>query len=437
MDFMLALNVTIYGLGIVFLALLVLMVAIMLLGKIFAVVTGKDLLATPQVATPALPPPLLVAPASAAPAAVLLAPTPVSIVGEAAEPVNAPLPGRVLSVAVHVGDSVKRGDELCVIEAMKMGNSVKAPRDGFVVDVRVAQGNTVAFGAPLVFLASSVTAGAPRPAAPAVAPAASVAPVVEAAAFTLGAAGKTHAVELAPAGAGALTVLLDGTRYDVRRDAGDRTKLVVNGQAHTVDVKEIAGTVVTVMIDSVTHKLEMGQQPKTTPRAFRLTSGGKPHTVEVVGADGAASVVLDGTPYRVERDRAEPSRIVVNGQAHTVNVKETAGSTVTVVIDGRTEKVEIARDAVGAPAQAAGGLAAPAAAPAASGGEPINAPLPGKILSVAVKAGDRVKRGDELCVIEAMKMGNSVKVPRDGVIRAVRVAPGQTVAFGAALVVLD
>ena len=101
MDFMLALNVTIYGLGIVFLALLVLMVAIMLLGKTFAVVTGKDLLATPQAATPAVPSPLLVAPASAAPAAATLAPTPVSTVGEA-EPVNAPLPGRVLSVAVHV-----------------------------------------------------------------------------------------------------------------------------------------------------------------------------------------------------------------------------------------------------------------------------------------------------------------------------------------------
>jgi Na+-transporting methylmalonyl-CoA/oxaloacetate decarboxylase gamma subunit len=44
MDFMLALNVTIYGLGIVFLALLVLMVAIMLLTKVFAVATGKDIL---------------------------------------------------------------------------------------------------------------------------------------------------------------------------------------------------------------------------------------------------------------------------------------------------------------------------------------------------------------------------------------------------------
>ena len=60
MDFMLALNVTIYGLGIVFLALLVLMVAIMLLTKVFAVVTGRDVLSavpdpapSPTVAVPA------------------------------------------------------------------------------------------------------------------------------------------------------------------------------------------------------------------------------------------------------------------------------------------------------------------------------------------------------------------------------------------------
>ena len=82
--------------------------------------------------------------------------------------------------------------------------------------MRASLGNTVAFGAPLVFLASSATAATrPRPGTPA--PRCSRClgrPVVEAAAFTLGAAGKTHAVELAPAGVGALTVLLDGARYD-------------------------------------------------------------------------------------------------------------------------------------------------------------------------------------------------------------------------------
>jgi biotin carboxyl carrier protein len=53
-----------------------------------------------------------------------------------------------------------------------------------------------------------------------------------------------------------------------------------------------------------------------------------------------------------------------------------------------------------------------------------------------VKVGDRVKKGDEICVIEAMKMGNSIKAQRDGLINEVVVAPGQTVAFGAPLVVL-
>ena len=147
MNFMLALNVTIYGLGIVFLALLVLMVAIMLLTKAFSMATGKDLLTVPAPSAPAAAPPL--ATAAAAPA--VAAPT----TTEAAEPVIAPLPGKVLSVAVKAGNQVRRGDELCVIEAMKMGNSVKAPRDGVVAEVRVAPGDSVSFGAPLVLLAST------------------------------------------------------------------------------------------------------------------------------------------------------------------------------------------------------------------------------------------------------------------------------------------
>jgi biotin carboxyl carrier protein len=432
MDFMLALNVTIYGLGIVFLALLVLMVAIMLLTKVFSMATGKELL-TALPAAAAAP--------AAAPAAAAPMPVAPPAAGEAAEAVNAPLPGKILSVAVKAGDAVKQGTELCVIEAMKMGNSVKAPRDGFVVEVCVVQGNTVTFGAPLVLLAASAVAAAIRPTAPPAPQAAQAPSAAEPSAFTLGALGKTYAVELVPAGSGGVTVLLDGSRYEVRRDSGDRTKLTVNGQAHTVEVKEIAGTSATVVIDGATQKLEVGRQ--APPRTFSLTSGGLPHKVDVTGGDGAASVSLDGSTYRVERDKVDPSRILVNGQAHTVEVKEIAGTSATVVIDGRTEKVQIAREAIStpAPAPAGAGASAPAAVapPAVAGrgaGEPVTAPLPGKILSVAVKAGDGVKKGDELCVIEAMKMGNSIKAQRDGVVREVLVAPGQTVAFGAPLVVL-
>jgi glutaconyl-CoA decarboxylase len=260
----------------------------------------------------------------------------------------------------------------------------------------------------------------------------------ERSAFTLGIAGKTHAVELVPAGAGALAVLFDGTRYEVRRDAGDRAKLVVNGQAHTVEVKEVAGSTATVVIDGVTQKVDVGRNASPAPRAFTLTSGGTPHKIEVAGSDGAATVSFDGTSYRVERDKTDAARFLVNGQAHTVEVKEVAGSTATVVIDGRTERVEIAREAAAPSASAAAVAPTPAPiAPAARAGQSITAPLPGKVLSVAVKAGDRVQKGDELCVIEAMKMGNSVKAQREGTVREVLVASGQAVAFGAPLLVLE
>jgi oxaloacetate decarboxylase alpha subunit len=90
----------------------------------------------------------------AAPAAVA-APAPVAaaVPAGAGETVTAPLPGKVLSVAVKAGDAVNKGDELCVIEAMKMGNSIRAQRAGTVVDVQVSAGDAVAFGATLVVLA--------------------------------------------------------------------------------------------------------------------------------------------------------------------------------------------------------------------------------------------------------------------------------------------
>lgn len=57
----------------------------------------------------------------------------------------------------------------------------------------------------------------------------------------------------------------------------------------------------------------------------------------------------------------------------------------------------------------------------------IKAPMPGIILDVAVQAGDEIKKGDYLLVLEAMKMENSLSAPRDGVVKSVLVKKGQTV----------
>jgi glutaconyl-CoA decarboxylase len=66
----------------------------------------------------------------------------------------------------------------------------------------------------------------------------------------------------------------------------------------------------------------------------------------------------------------------------------------------------------------------------------LTAPMPGKILSVEVRQGDRVSRGQALVTLEAMKMKNAIKSPYDGVVLDIAVRPEQTVAHGDLLVQL-
>ena len=97
------------------------------------------------------------APAAAAPAAAPAAPAPAAApaapaVTGSGEAVNAPMPGNILKVNVNVGDAVKAGTVLVVLEAMKMENEIMAPKDGSVTQVLVSKGSTVDTGAPLVVI---------------------------------------------------------------------------------------------------------------------------------------------------------------------------------------------------------------------------------------------------------------------------------------------
>ena len=65
---------------------------------------------------------------------------------------TAPMPGKVVAVAVKVGDAVRRGERLIVLEAMKMEHSIAAPADGIVAELRYAAGDLVEEGAELVRL---------------------------------------------------------------------------------------------------------------------------------------------------------------------------------------------------------------------------------------------------------------------------------------------
>ncbi|AAM25522.1 DUF2118 domain-containing protein [Caldanaerobacter subterraneus] len=71
------------------------------------------------------------------------------------------------------------------------------------------------------------------------------------------------------------------------------------------------------------------------------------------------------------------------------------------------------------------------------GSKVVSAPMPGTILDVRVKEGDRVKRGDVLLILEAMKMENEIMAPEDGIVASVNVSKGASVNTGDVLVTME
>ena len=135
--------------------------------------------------------------------------------------------------------------------------------------------------------------------------------------------------------------------------------------------------------------------------------------------------------------------VKVENQSFEVEVGDIHARPIVATIDGEAfevwpEDVQLVRSAVavglvgnlpGTP-QAATGKAAPASsAPAAptSSAKSVLAPLPGVIVAISVKPGDAVAHGQELCVIEAMKMKNVIRASRAGTIGAVHVTVNQHV----------
>lgn len=149
----------------------------------------------------------------------------------------------------------------------------------------------------------------------------------------------------------------------------------------------------------------------------------------------------------------------INGHDYQVDVNSVEGGIADVTVNGTDYKVELA-DAVPAPAQQAVRPApqtvstgAPAVTPQATApapqaaqtatasapqgkGEVVTAPLPGVILDIKVKAGDAVKAGQTVAVLEAMKMENEIESTASGTVTAVNAGKGDSVLEGAAIITI-
>ena len=130
-------------------------------------------------------------------------------------------------------------------------------------------------------------------------------------------------------------------------------------------------------------------------------------------------------------------RVTVNGVVYDVVVEEVNGVQVPYVAAPAPVAATPAPAAAPAPVAAPAPAAAPAAPAGKAGANAIKAPMPGTIIKVNVKVGDTVKKGDVLCVLEAMKMENDIMAPADGVVASVEVTQGASVATDAVLVTMN
>ncbi len=165
-------------------------------------------------------------------------------------------------------------------------------------------------------------------------------------------------------------------------------------------------------------ELEVSSLPPLRERAGRLeilNDGGKREVDWAEATPQTYSILLDGKSYdvRIEKGRADD---------------EEGGAVYTVHVGAGVYRVKL-RDPRRTRRSGASG--------AHEGARNIHAPMPGKVVKVLATVGQAVKAGDSLLVIEAMKMQNEIRAPRDAQVETIRVAEGEGVEAGALLLRLS
>lgn len=162
------------------------------------------------------------------------------------------------------------------------------------------------------------------------------------------------------------------------------------------------------------------------------TFEGRVHRLEVTEADGRFRVTVGGEVREV--DARLPAQgicsLLIDGVSYLADVKEEDGGWFVVDLGGESYRIRVEEETRHI-LRTRGGAAA------GHGGQVLAAPMPGKVVRVAVEVGQAVEPGDGLVTMEAMKMENEFKATAAGTVTEVRVREGQAVNAGDVMVVVE
>jgi biotin carboxyl carrier protein len=169
-------------------------------------------------------------------------------------------------------------------------------------------------------------------------------------------------------------------------------------------------------------------------RRFSVTIGGKERIVELDGG----RVVVDGVEREIELLAVEEGAWLLregNGQA-LAYVDGERGKIGVSIRRGGADPVVVAAEVMEARSAAVAELVR-ARATAVAGPAAVRSPMPGRVVKILVRAGERIAAGHAVVVVEAMKMENELRAPRAGTILEIRCAEGEAVEAGQDLIVVE
>ncbi|MFN0063597.1 MAG: biotin/lipoyl-containing protein [Myxococcaceae bacterium] len=164
-----------------------------------------------------------------------------------------------------------------------------------------------------------------------------------------------------------------------------------------------------------------------------FSEGKEPEAVDLEPvSEGHFAVTLRGVRHEVDA-RALPEgtvSLLLEGRAHAVEIEENGNDRLSLLALGQLVRLHLLDERRHKLAHAKGGFAV-------SGKVEISAPMPGKVVRVLVKQGEKVAEGQGLVVVEAMKMENELKSPKAGTVTALQAQEGMAVEMNAKLLVVE